>query len=94
MYMLHSAGPADYNTLQGRCVVSNDVRVPNRLRVARATKGYTQQELADRVGVTRQTIGLIEREQYNPTISLCLRLASVLGTTLDDLFMVGREGSS
>ncbi|MFS8523886.1 MAG: helix-turn-helix transcriptional regulator [Limnochordales bacterium] len=67
--------------------------MPNRVRVARVEKGWTQQELADRVGVTRQTIGLIEKGQYNPTIALCLRLAEVLGKTLDDLFMPQREES-
>lgn len=46
----------------------------------------TQEELAIKVGVTRQTIGLIEKEKYNPTISLCLSLAKVLNTTLNDLF--------
>lgn len=74
--------------------MSNDVRVPNRVRVARAEKGYTQQELADRVGVTRQTIGLIEKERYNPTILLCLGLATALGKSLDELFIVDKEDAS
>lgn len=49
-------------------------------------RGLTQQELADLIGVTRQTIGLIEAEQYNPTIILCLRLAQGLDKPLTDLF--------
>lgn len=73
--------------------LGTETRIPNRVRVARVEKGWTQQELADRVGVTRQTIGLIEKGQYNPTIALCLRLAEVLGKTLDDLFMPQREES-
>ena len=49
-------------------------------------RGYTQQQVADLIGVTRQTIGLIEAERYNPTIELCLRLTQVLGKSLTDLF--------
>ena len=57
-----------------------------RMKVARVEKGWTQQELADRVGATRQTIGLIEKGQYNPTLSLCRRIAKALNRTLDQLF--------
>lgn len=71
--------------------MTDDPRVCNRVRVARVEKGYTQQDLADLVGVTRQTIGLIERERYNPTILLCLRLAEVLGKRLDKLFFMKGE---
>ncbi len=63
----------------------------NRVKVARVARGMTQAELAERVGVTRQTIGLIEAGGYNPTLSLCLRIARVTGQTLDDLFWVEGE---
>jgi putative transcriptional regulator len=63
-----------------------DLRVRNRVKLARVERGYTQQELADLIGVTRQTIGLIEAERYNPTISLCVCLAKVLEKSLTDLF--------
>jgi len=56
------------------------------LRLARTEKGLSQQELADAVEATRQTIGLIENGKYNPTINLCLRIARALDKTLDDLF--------
>jgi len=46
----------------------------------------TQQDLADAIGVTRQTINAIELGSYNPTIRLCLAICKTLGTTLDDLF--------
>ena len=46
----------------------------------------TQQELADRVGVTRQTILSIEKGNYNPSVELAMRLARVLGTTVETLF--------
>lgn len=48
--------------------------------------GMTQQELADRVGVTRQTILYIEKGKYSPTIGLALRLSLVLGLRIEDLF--------
>jgi len=57
-----------------------------RLKVARVEKGWTQQALADRVEATRQTIGLIEKGEYNPTLNLCLRIAKALDRTLDQLF--------
>ncbi len=60
--------------------------VKNRVRLSRIEKDLTQEELAEKIGVTRQTIGLIEKGQYNPTIVLCLNLSRVLGKTLDQLF--------
>ena len=60
--------------------------VPNRLKLARVERNLTQAELADLVGVTRQTIGLIEGGGYNPTLNLCIRLAQATGKTLDELF--------
>lgn len=67
-------------------MMKEELRVLNRVKLARVECGYTQQELANLIGVTRQTIGLIEAEQYNPTISLCLRLARALNKSLNDLF--------
>ena len=57
-----------------------------RLKSARAGKDLSQQELADLVGVSRQTITAIEKGDYNPTIRLCLAICHVLGKTLDELF--------
>ena len=57
-----------------------------RLKAARAGKDLSQQELADLVGVSRQTINAIEKGDYNPTIRLCLAICHVLGKTLDELF--------
>jgi len=59
---------------------------PNRLKLARVERNLTQAELAELVGVTRQTIGLIEGGGYNPTLNLCLKLAHATGKTLDELF--------
>ena len=57
-----------------------------RLKAARAAKDLSQQALAEKVGVTRQTINGIEKGDYNPTIKLCLSICRVLDKTLDDLF--------
>ena len=57
-----------------------------RLKSARAGKDLSQQELADLVGVSRQTINALEKGDYNPTIRLCLAICHVLGKTLDELF--------
>lgn len=57
-----------------------------RMKAARAALDLSQQQLADAVGVTRQTINAIERGDYNPTIKLCLAICRALGKTLDELF--------
>ncbi len=66
--------------------VSNQVR-----RHRRQLDGMTQQELADRVGVTRQTILSIERGRYNPSVGLALRLAETFGVTVEALFEIDRR---
>lgn len=57
-----------------------------RLKAARAGLDMSQQDLADKVGVSRQTINAIEKGDYNPTINLCRAICKVLGKTLDELF--------
>ena len=57
-----------------------------RMKSARAALDMSQQQLADAVGVTRQTINAIEKGDYNPTIRLCLAICRALGITLDELF--------
>ena len=56
------------------------------MKDARTKAGLSQQELADRLGVSRQTINAIEKGDYNPTIRLCVGICRVLGLTLNDLF--------
>lgn len=58
----------------------------NNVRVSRMSLSMTQIELAQKVGATRQTIGLIEKGQYNPSLELCIAIAKALSKTLDDLF--------
>ena len=57
-----------------------------RLKSARAALDMSQQQLADAVGVSRQTINAIEKGDYNPTIKLCLAICKTLHKTLDQLF--------
>lgn len=57
-----------------------------KLKAARAGKDYSQQDLADMVGVSRQTINAIEKGDYNPTINLCISICKALDKTLDELF--------
>ncbi len=57
-----------------------------KLKAARAAKDLSQQQLAELVGVSRQTIHAIEKGDYNPTIRLCIAICRVLGCSLDDLF--------
>lgn len=57
-----------------------------KLKAARAGLDLSQQELAEKVGVSRQTISAIEKGDYNPTINLCIAICRVLGKTLDELF--------
>ena len=58
----------------------------SKIKIARTEKGLTQQELAVLVNVTRQTIGLIELNKYNPSLKLCIDIAKSLDKTLDELF--------
>ena len=60
-----------------------------KLKAARAEKDMTQQNLADAVGVARQTINAIELGEYNPSIRLCTAICRALGKTLDEIFWEG-----
>jgi putative transcriptional regulator len=60
----------------------------NKVKVSRVEKNLTQQLLANKVGVTRQTISLIEKGAYNPSLNLCLEICYVVGKTLDEVFWI------
>lgn len=62
-----------------------------RLKSARAAKDLSQQQLADMVSVSRQTINAIEKRDYNPTIRLCIAICRALDKTLDQLFWEEEE---
>jgi putative transcriptional regulator len=63
----------------------------NKLEILRSQKGWTQQDLAERVGVSRQTIISLERGRYNPSIQLAFRLARQFEVTIEDIFIYSEE---
>ena len=56
------------------------------MKLARVERDYSQEKLAEIVGVSRQTIGMIEAGNYNPSLNLCIAICKALGNTLNDLF--------
>lgn len=62
------------------------MRLSNTLKIQRAKLGINQSELSEMVGVSRQTISLIERGDYNPSITLVLKLTKALGVKTEELF--------
>jgi len=65
--------------------------VRNNVKIARVQVDLTQQELAEKVGITRQTVSLIEKGKYNPSLKLCLAICDVVNKSLDELFWVDKE---
>ena len=57
-----------------------------RMKLARVAMDLSQEQLAEKVGVTRQTIGMIEAGKFNPSLNLCISICRALGKTLDELF--------
>ena len=57
-----------------------------KMKAARVAKDMSQEKLASRIGVTRQTILMIEAGKYNPSLALCIEICKALDTTLNDLF--------
>lgn len=64
----------------------NNALKNKRMKMARIEHDLSQQDLAKLVGVTRQTIGMIEMGKYNPTLNLCVAICKTLNQTLNDLF--------
>lgn len=63
----------------------------NNIRVERAILRITQQQLAERIGVTRQTINAIEAGKYVPSTVLALKMAAVFGKSVNDVFMLDED---
>jgi putative transcriptional regulator len=63
----------------------------NHVKVARVKADLTQQQLADAVGITRQTISYIEKGKYNPSLKLCLQICYAVNAKLDEIFWVNQE---
>jgi len=73
--------------------MTRPTRVTNRIRALRfATDEMTQAELADRLGVTRQTIIAVEQGRYSPSLEMAFRIAQVFGVPLEDVFDYPKEG--
>ena len=65
----------------------------NRIRLLRREKGLSQQALGERVGVSRQTISLIERGDYSPSVALALKLAKICNVKVEDIFILEEDGT-
>ena len=63
----------------------------NKLKLFRVAAGLTQAELAERAGVSRQTVYAIEKGKYVPSVRLALRLAKILGVRVEDIFILDEE---
>ncbi|HEX6052834.1 MAG TPA: helix-turn-helix transcriptional regulator [Gemmatimonadaceae bacterium] len=66
-------------------------RIQNQIRTLRFHRGMTQQDLADRIGVTRQTVNAIEGAKYSPSLEMAFRIAHVFDTPLEQVFQYVRE---
>ena len=75
----------------GRKPKAEEERVANRIEELRTQANLSRQELADQVGVHYQTIGYIERGEYSPSLVLALRIASVLGASVEEIFWLDEE---
>ena len=62
-----------------------------RMKIARVEVDLSQEQLANKVGVTRQTIGMIEAGSFNPSIKLCIAICIALNKTLNDIFWEGNN---
>lgn len=84
IYLTKSNAYDIINTTGGDIVAKN-----LKLKSARAAMDMSQQALAEKVGVSRQTINAIEKGDYNPTLNLCISICRALGKTLDEVFWDG-----
>ena len=66
--------------------------IQNRIKEYRAQHNMTQGELADLVGVRRETIGNLEKGRYNPSLVLAWNIAKVFGVPIEEVFTVGPDG--
>jgi len=68
--------------------------IKNNIRVLRAKSDYTQEDLAKKSGVTRQTIIAIEKNRYSPSLKLAFKIAQSLGVSLEKAFYLSKKGES
>jgi len=67
--------------------------ITNRVKALRADRGWTQEQLADAVGVSRQSINSIERDRYVPSLQLALTFAKIFGCPTDEIFTLHSEAT-
>lgn len=65
--------------------------IKNRIPVLRAEKGWSQQEVADKIDVSRQTINSLEKNKYNPSLKLAFKLAALFEVDINTLFQYEKE---
>nr|WP_191986922.1 helix-turn-helix transcriptional regulator [Loigolactobacillus zhaoyuanensis] len=65
--------------------------IQNKVRQFRLAQHLSQKEVAEKVGITRQTLSLIEKFAYNPSLKLCLNICYVFGRTLDEVFWEDKQ---
>ncbi|MCM3131092.1 helix-turn-helix transcriptional regulator [Paenibacillus sp. MER 78] len=70
----------------------NKEMLKNRVREMRARHKLSQQDLAKKIGATRQTIGLIEKGDYSPSVILALKIADSFGVTVEEVFYLEEKG--
>ena len=88
-------GKETFHLSPRRMEYGKEVRPPlkNRLEELRKARGIKQEELAEALEVSRQTIGSLENGRYNPSILLAFKLARYFGTTIEDIFIYEEEGT-
>ena len=63
------------------------INIKNRLKVLRAENGWTQQDIADKLNISRQTISAIEKDKYNPSLGLAFKIARLFNSQIEDIFI-------
>ena len=85
--------PADF--LRDWCACfGKEIQMKNRLRVLRAERKWSQAEVAERLGVSRQTVNAVETEKYEPSITLAFKMARLFDTRIEDIFQSNDNSNS
>jgi putative transcriptional regulator len=71
--------------------MGNQMTIGKKVKLARVENDLTQVELAEEAGCTRQTIGLLEANRFNPSLKLCIAIAKAVNKTLNDLFWIEED---
>lgn len=79
--------------MESKLSIRKGMRMKNRLEEIRKQRGIKQEELADALEVSRQTIGSLENGRYNPSILLAFKLAKYFGLQIEDIFIYEEEAS-